>query len=74
MNFIIFYLFAFLMIYGFYGGMSRLSSGSWPDKGETIFFAALTLIVVFMISLNDGNGSSDCYQDWDGRTNPVVCE
>jgi hypothetical protein len=74
MNFILFYLFVFLVIYGLYGGMIRLSSGFWPSKGQTIFFAVVALFIAFMTSLNNGSRSGGCYRDWDGRTNQVVCE
>lgn len=62
------------MIYGFYGGMNRLFSGHWPGKDATIFFAVLALFVAFMNFHNDGSDSGGCYREWDGRTNPVVCE
>jgi hypothetical protein len=40
--------------------------------GGVGLIAGLVIISIVMIALD--NGSSDCYVEWDGRSNPMVCE
>ena len=40
--------------------------------GGVGLIAGLVIIAIVSIALNDS--SSDCYVEWDGRSNPMVCE
>lgn len=52
-----------------------LGFGFWNVKELPSISAASLLAGFILLGLAIGGGvSGDCYTDWDGRTNPTVCD
>lgn len=58
-------------------GVSLLVFGFWskdtPDINGWAVLCGFVLISVALGTSGSGGGS-DCYVDWDGRSNPTVCD
>ncbi len=55
-------------------GVGLLAIGFTLEKefGSAGFMAGLVIIIIVSIAFYVR--SSDCHTDWDGRSNPMVCE
>ncbi len=80
------FIFGFLAVLSmFVLPFSSLAALGWFRDGEAgagMKAAAVSLVCIFLIvagkignpTLYSSAGESYCYTDWDGRSNPTICE